>query len=994
MKIKRTFTKQIFLLVFLFVSFPLVAQETSVSGTVTDAETGEALPGVSILVVGTQQGTTTDVDGNYSITVPDEDTELEFSFVGYETKQVAVEGRTEINIELSPKTEELEEVIVIGYGVQKKSDKTGAVSQVSSEDLSGGVITDAIQSMQGKSAGVLISKKGGDPNEGFSVQVRGASGFDSDTQPLYVVDGVPGVDPSTVAPEDIESFNVLKDASSTAIYGARGSNGVILINTKQGKEGDMQVQLNMKVSADEVANRLDLMSAGEMRDFAENYLAEGSGQSVEDVFDDGGANTDWQDEIFRTGISQNYNLSFSGGSSTSNYYASITQADWTGVMKGTAKERTIGKINLTHKAFDDRLTLSGSLSGTFEQNDYENYGGWNKDDIIYQAFSRNPTDPVYDDDGSYDKTNRAFNYENPLEVINEVDNLRDAKRFLGKLKADLKITDDLTGSVNMGYTRDDHESFIFQPKSLYASAFNGYGQRLYENTEEKLIEITGDYVKTFNEVHNVNALLGYSWQESVSDGFYAQGEDPQSPFIGANNLRTFNDIKYGDVDSWKYMSRLIGFFGRVQYNYDSKYFLSGSIRRDGSSRFGENNEWGWFPTVAVGWSMHRESFMESVDWIDQLKVRASYGVSGNQEIGEYRSQVLFDASGKAINPETGREVISFSPAWNSNPDLKWEETTEYNFGIDFGVLDNRISGSLELYRKNTDDLLGEYFVPVPPNLASRTFANSGELMNQGIELFLQSYVVDTDNLKWKTSMNISHNQSEMLDLGEYFDEEDGVRKEGYISGRGMVGEEYYVTGIIEGEEIGSFYLPVYVGMEGGRFIFESKTGGYTDKLSEAKREIVGTASPDIEIGWSNNFTLFENWSVDFSFRSMIGNQVYNATKMFFDNPNNLPDLNALNEAVDWYEKGRTQGAQISDYYLEDASFIRLDHLSVGYNFSLQENSYFKNLKVYLSSNNLFTITGYSGIDPETRVEGLAYGIDQYNVYPKTRTITFGINATF
>jgi len=1000
MMVKTSIIKIVLFNLFLFISFAGFSQRTQVEGSVTDAKTGDPLPGVSIIEKGTNNGTTTDMNGEYSFKVAEGAT-LEFSFVGYQTQEIPVEGRTQINVELKQKAEELEEVIVIGYGVQKKSHKTGAVAQVSSEDLTGGVITDPIQSMQGKSAGVLVSKKGGDPNEGFSVQVRGASGFDSDTQPLYVVDGVPGVDPTTVAPQDIESFNVLKDAASTAIYGARGSNGVIIINTKQGEKGDMKIRLNMKVSANTVANRLDLLTASEMRGFTEDVLLpdarQESGNSditLDEIFNDGGANTDWQDEIFRTGISQDYNFSFSGGDENSTYYASLTHADWTGVMKGTAKERTIGKINLTQNAFDDRLKLTGTFSGTFEQNDYENYDGYDKDDILYQAFSRNPTDPVYDDDGSYDKTNRVFNYENPLEVINKVDNTRDAKRYLGKLKADLKITQNLTGSVNIGYIRDDRENYIFRPKSLYASAFDGYGKREYENTTQKLIDITGNYTKTFDGVHNLDAMVGYSWQESVTDGFFSQGNDPQSPFIGSNNMRIFNDINYGDVDSWKYMWRLIGFFGRVQYNFDSKYFLSGSLRRDGSSRFGKNNKWGWFPTVAAGWDMHKESFLSTVGWLDQLKLRASYGVSGNQEIGEYRSKVLFEASGKAINPETGEEVISFGPAWNANPDLKWEETTEINLGVDFAFIDNRISGSLEVYRKNTDDLLGEYFVPVPPNLASRTFANSGKLRNQGVELFLQSYVIDSPNFQWHTSMNASHNTSELLDLGEYFEEEGAVRKEGYITGRGLIGEEYYLIGVLEGEEIGSFYLPEYAGMKDGKFIFESKTGGYTDKLSEAKREVAGTASPDLELGWSNNITLFKNWEVKFSLHSMIGNQVYNATKMFFDNPNNLPDLNALPSAIDWYKEGRTQGPQISDYYLEDASYLRMDYLSVGYNFNMEQYGFMKKLKVYVASNNLFTITGYSGIDPETRIEGLAYGIDQYNVYPKTRTFTFGINALF
>lgn len=992
------------LLLTLFIMLILVsgigAQEISVSGTVTDAKDNIGLPGVTILQKGTTNGTVTDIDGNYSIAVPQNST-LVFSYIGYETQEVIV-TQQKIDIQLAVKSQMLEELIVIGYGTQKKTDKTGAVSNIKAEELNGGVITDAIQTMQGKAAGVLVTKKGGDPNEGFSVKIRGASGFNSNTQPLYVVDGVPGVDPTTVAPEDIETFNILKDAASAAIYGSRGSNGVIIITTKKGqlaKKGGKaisNVQFNSKVSFDRVAKKLDLLSASEMRSFANRLLQQSGepGWTIDSVFNDGGANTDWQDEIYRTGVTYSNNLNFSGGNEKSTYYASLTHANWEGVMRGTNKERTIAKVNLSHKAFNDRLTLSGSLSSTFENNDYENYDGWDKDDIIYQALQRNPTDPVRNPDGSYNKKTRVFNYENPLATINGIQNVRDAKRLFGNFRADLEIIRDLTGSVNIGYIRDDHESSYFRPSGLYATADNGYARKEYNNNAQKLIEGTLHYQKTFNAAHNIDVMGGYSWQESVYNGFWAQGRDAQSDFIQSNDLQIMNDIQYGDIDSWKGKWNLIGFFGRAQYNYMSRYYASASLRRDGSSKFGENSQWGWFPTFALGWNLQEEAFMQDVSWIDQLKLRGSYGISGNQEIGEYRSQVAWQPSGKAINPETGQEVVTFSPAWNANPDLKWEETSEINLGVDFAFFNSRLSGSIDVYQKKTSDLLGEYNVPVPPNLASRTFANSGELENKGIELFLQAYAVDKTNIKWKTSFNISHNKTKMLDLGEYFNQVDGVRKEGFISGRGMVGEEYYVTGIIDGEEIGAFYLPKYVAIKDGKFIYESKTGGFTDKLSEAKREIVGTAAPDLEIGWSNTVSFLKNWTLDVAFRAMIGNDVYNATQMFFDYPGNLPSLNAVPEAIDWYDQERETGAAIADFYVEDASFLRLDFVSLGYDFDMSKVTWVQKLRLYVASNNLFTITGYSGIDPETKVDGLSFGIDQYNVYPKTRTLTFGLNANF
>ncbi|PLX12383.1 MAG: hypothetical protein C0597_13440, partial [Marinilabiliales bacterium] len=538
-----------FILIFFILVLPsYVFAQTTVTGVITDAEEGVTLPGVTILEKNSGIGSITDIDGKYSISVPSNAT-LVFSFVGYATQEVLVGNQTIINIQLEKQIELLDEVIVIGYGVQKKEDKTGAVSQVKAEEMGGGVITDAIQAIQGKSAGVLISKKGGDPNEGFSVKIRGASGFDSNTQPLYVVDGVPGVDPTTVAPEDIESFNILKDAASAAIYGSRGSNGVIIINTKRGSKGGFQIQFNSKISMDQVANKLDLLSADDIRNYAQGLLEEqqitNPQYTIDSVFNDGGANTDWQDEIFRTGITQSYNLNFSGGNEQSTYYASITQADWEGVMKGTSKERTIAKVNLSHSAFDNRLTLSGSMSATFEQNDYENYDGWDKDDILYHAFSRNPTDPVYDENGDYDKTQRVFNYENPISIINEIDNTRDAKRYLGNFKADLEIVEGLIGSVNLGYIRDDRENYIFRPSGLYASADNGYAKREYENNTQKMIDVTANYMKTLNDAHNITALLGYSWHESMTDGFFAQGRDPQSDYICADDLQTMNDLQYG-----------------------------------------------------------------------------------------------------------------------------------------------------------------------------------------------------------------------------------------------------------------------------------------------------------------------------------------------------------------------------------------------------------------------------------------------------------------
>lgn len=979
-------TRILLMVLALLVSVVGFSQSRTITGKVMGSDSQEPLIGVSIVIKGTTIGTITDVDGSYTIAATPGQT-LVYSFIGYNKQERVVGDATAINVILDVNAELLGEVVAIGYGVQKKTDKTGAVANVKAEDLGQGVLTDAIQALQGKAAGVMITKKGGDPNAGFSVKIRGASGFDSGTQPLYVIDGVPGVDPTTVAPEDIESYNILKDAASTAIYGSRGSNGVIIITTKKGSGGDKggQIQFNTNLSIEQVTRQLDFLSADELRKYvADNNLV---------GFIDGGASTNWQDEVFKTGYTQSYNLSFSGGNEKSNYYASVTQANWEGVMRGTSKERTIGKINLSHKGLNDKLTISGSLSGIFENNDYEDYDGYDKTDIIYHTYSRNPTDPIKLEDGSYHQSEREFNYSNPLATIDEIQNLRDAKRSYGNLRADLEITKGLIATVNTGYTRDDSESFYFQPRESWVTTAKGLGSRSYGNSSMKLLETTINYTKEFND-HNLNLLGGYSYQENNADGFGANGRDAYSDYTKSDRLQTLLDVKSGDISSYRSQSKLIGFFARAQYNFASKYYASASIRRDGSSRFGDNNKWGWFPTAALGWNLDQEDFIQNYDWINQLKLRASFGVSGNQEIGNYRSKVMYYTSGTGVSVEDGSSVITFSPAWNANPDLKWEETSELNVGIDYALLNSRLNGSIEVYYKRTNDLLGAYSVPVPPNLASTTFANSGSMENKGIEFNAQYIVFDQKNFKWKTNLNIAHNRQKMLDLGAYAPQ-DGVRKEGWLSGRGLIGDQNWVTGVIKGEPLGAFYIPVYVTMKDGKFVYKSKSGGYTDELSLAQREIVGTAAPDLELGWSNSMTFFKNWTLDFTFRSMIGNDVYNATRMFFDNPNNLPSLNALPEALDWAKQGRKDGPKISSYYVEDGSFVRLDYLALGYNLNTSKlNDWVKTARLYVAANNLLLITGYSGVDPETYVDGVSYGVDQYNVYPKTRSLSVGLNLTF
>jgi iron complex outermembrane receptor protein len=960
-------------------------QQITIKGTVTDGADGTTLIGVSVIEKGTTNGTTTDIDGNYTLTV-DQGITLVFSYIGYDNIEIIADQEV-IDIAMSAKSELLEEIIVIGYGTQKKTDKTGAVSHVTSEELNQGNLTDPIQGLQGKAAGVSITKKGGDPNAGFTVRVRGSSGYTASADPLYVIDGVPGGDPTSIAPEDIESFNILKDAASTAIYGSRGANGVIIITTKKGGKKDgtavSQVDFTTKYSISNIFKKEDLLSADQIRD----YAAENS-----TGFIDGGANTDWQDEIYRTGSTFENNLSFSGGSESSFYRASVSNTNWVGIMKGTEKERTTAKMNITHKGIENKLTLNANLAVSFENNDYENYDGFDKDDIIYQALTRNPTDPVYDADGNYDQTQRVFNYENPVAVIDQITNIRDAKRYLGSLKADFEFIEGLIGTATISYIRNDQEYTYFRPKGVFASADNGYGRRSYDNTSDKQFEGYLTYDKSFNQKHNLNLMGGYSWREATYDGLYSQAQNPQSPYIGAYDLRTFAEVTYGDVGSYKNNEKLIGFFARAQYNFNSKYYLSASIRRDGSSKFGKNNKWGWFPTVSASWNMQDEGFLNDVSWLDQLKLRASYGVSGNQNFSSGYSQVSYVPTGLATNPENGEQVITFQAARNDNPDLKWERTAETNIGIDFAFFKSRLSGTLEVYQKNTTDLIYPKQVSAEANLSNRTWMNAGDISNKGIELYLQGFVVDKNNITYKTSLTVSHNKSEWMELASNNDE--GYENAGYLSGRGAIGDGFYIIRNQTGHEVSEYYLPEIASIIDGQFIFRSESGGYTDQMANAKREFVGSPNPDVELGWSNNFTFFKNWTLDFSLRSMIGHQKYNATRMFMDSPFDLPDLNAVTDALDWAEEGRTTTAVIATEYMEDASFVKLDFISVGYNFNVQQVKWLDKVRVFAVANNVFTFTKYTGADPEIYYNNLAYGWDQYNVYPNSRTFTFGLTATF
>ncbi len=982
MKQKTTYFKGVTLfLALMLIQSMAWAQVITVTGKVTDFMDGSPLVGVSVVVKGTTIGTSTDPFGNYSISAEPTST-LIFSYIGYETFEEPVQGKAVINIVLMEAVEALEEIVVIGYGTQKKSDRTGAVAHITSSEMNSGVLTDPVQGIQGKIAGVMVSKKGGDPNAGFDIKIRGASSLTTSTSPLYVVDGVPGVDPTTIAPEDIESWSILKDASSSAIYGARGAHGVVIITTKRGsqqKKGS-EINYNSYISMDRVANRLKFLSADQVR----NYVAENNISN----FNDGGASTNWLDQIYKPGMSYSHNIAFSGSDESSTYRASVSHNKFDGVIIGSTKERTIARLNLDQTALDKKLKIQSGISGTFEKNAYVNYGGWGRNSVQFQAFQRNPTDPIYDSEGNYYEIERDFDYYNPVALVEETQDDRSAKRFFGFFKADLDIYKGFSAGVNVGYTRDDQENFYFEPSTLYMGKDEGQGRRSYGNYESKLMESTIRYANVFDD-HDLNLVAGHTWQEDIETGFSAYGRKPFLDYLESHDLSNLMSVKPGDISSYKGTNRLISFFGRGIYSFKSKYFFTATIRRDGSSKFGKNNRWGWFPSASAMWNITGEEFLAGNDIVSNLRLRTGYGISGNQQFARYRAIEYYVRKGNSINFETGEETILFEFSHAANPDLKWESNAELNIGLDFGLWRNKISGSLEYFRKNTYDLLGEYSVPVPPYPVGRIYANVGQIQVNGFEAFVQAFPVKYNNFDWKTAVTFTTYKQEVVKLSND-DFNWSAQRVGGVGGRGLVGDNTQV--VKEGLPLGTWYMNEYAGLsEDGKWLFYTEAGGVTRFPEKAELRELGNAQPKFELGWSNYFTIYKNFDLNFAFRAVYGHLIFNTTRLFFGNPRLLPTLNVIESALDEAARGLDDIPRTSSYYLEDGSFIRLDNLSFGYN--LKDLGYFKNIRVYFASNNLFVITKYTGIDPEISYSGLSFGLDQYDVYPKTRTFTFGINLT-
>lgn len=996
---KRTFTQSLFFVLFLL-SSTLAFAQNRVTGVVTD-KTGEPLIGVNVLEKGTTNGTVTDIDGKFTVDMPQGKT-LVFSFIGFVTQEIKVTSNV-VNVVLNEDTKTLDEVVVIGYGSMTRKDVTSSITTVKAEDLNVGVYTSPAQLLQGKVPGLTIANTS-DPNGSPSISLRGASSLRSGEamEPYYVIDGVPGVSLSLVAPEDIESIDVLRDASATAIYGSKAANGVIIVTTKKGnKNGKTNVSYSGYVAWDKTMKTLDMMTADEVLAYADANDLDLSGYY--DV--NNPANTDWQSEVLRTGFSHNHNISINGGNEKTSYNASLNFLERQGTVRGTGMDRLTARSFLQTKAFDDRLDISISLNGSITNNENgpaSNEGRSALDAMNYYL----PLNPVKNEDGTwYGRT--TSQYYNPASLINEDRYETTQKLLQGVAKATLHICDGLDWNLNLSYQNEQYlyNNYHSSKSQIvdYASR-NGQAERSTAENIKKQMETYINWDHTFNDVHKVGVMLGYSWEQADNNnGFGLIAYNFYNDALSYYNMALANSVSMDDIsniNSGYLLStlRMISYYGRINYSYKSKYLLQATLRRDGSSAFGVNNRWGTFPSVSASWRIIEEDFMKEQDVFDDLKFRVGYGVSGNSlGFDAFYSRQVYGSTGWFTSAD-GDNYRVLGATRNANPDLKWEKTAMLNVGFDFGFFNNRLSGTVEYYDKRTSDLIYNYRVSTLLYPYSEMWANVGDISNKGVEITINTVPVQTKDFTWSTTLNLSHNKNkvESMSNSEYTVNFIDMADPNINSYSGQ-----HVQRLMEGAPIGQFYLWEWAGYdENGMSIFndydeEGNLVGTTDAPDDGDRRMAGSAQPKLTYGWNNDLT-WKKWTLSAFFQGVAGNKIFNATRATYSDPSLLSSFgkNILSEVATEQHANDSRAQAPSTRYLENGSYLRLSTLTLAYNFGKLGN-YVNNLRVYATCNNVFTLTGYKGIDPEVNLGGLEPGMDmRYSNYPRTRSFMVGVNMNF
>ncbi|MFD1314827.1 SusC/RagA family TonB-linked outer membrane protein [Namhaeicola litoreus] len=962
------------LILSLVLLFPvMMSAQDVISGKVTDRLTGSELPGVTVLVKGSSTGTATDFDGNFELSVDDPNAVIVFSYVGY--NNVEMTASQNMNVLMEESAESLEEVILIGYGQTTKKDATGAVERVSSEEFNPGAIASPEQLITGKSAGVNVVPPSGRPGEGGTIKIRGGvSSLSASNSPLIVIDGVPvdqdGPALNTINPNDIESFNILKDASATAIYGSRASNGVILITTKSGKmHQDFNISLDSKFSWGRAENKVDLLNK-------EEFINAINGLNVPEaaalLTDD---ETDWQDQIYQTAFGTDNNLSFSEGFENSSYRISMGYFLQEGILKTSEYNRKTAALNFRQNLFDNSLKMDFNIRGSFAQDEFANEGA------IGSSVSMDPTKPVFSGNDNYggywewlnaNGSPNNLSPRNPLGLLNQFESHAGTDRFIGNAKFDYSFwfLEGLSIVANFGF---DYSEVDGNNQTLASSAsgfYNGGTRGVYDSMRRNtLADVYLNYVQTFNDVHRFDIMLGQSFQD-----FYRENS-------------SFNRDGDGTVRESQYASTnaLLGYIARLNYGYDNRYLLTFTYRRDGSSRFAPENRWGNFYSGALAWNITEEAFLQDSETISTLKLRLGYGETGQQEIGSDFGYlpVYLQGQDNVRYPFGDTYINTLRPA-GYDAGIKWEETATYNIGLDYGFFMDRVTGSIEYFKSESTDILNTVAPPAGSNLSNSLYTNIGDLDKQGVEFTLNGDVVQSENFTWNLMFNATWLENEIKKLNAVDDPTSPGLATGGISGG--------VGNTIQTHKVGypqsSFlvYQQVYDNDGNpieGVYVDTNEDGAITD----ADKRIFNSPNPDWLLGLSS-YMNYRNFDLNFTMRASLGNYAYNNVASANGNQDNLYDLGTIRNAHSSILDTNFRNPQYwSDYYVQDASFLRMDNITLGYNFSNLKNGDVR-LRIYSTVQNVFTITDYDGLDPE--ING---GIDN-NFYPRPQTLLFGFNVNF
>lgn len=986
-------------LVLLLLLFSLTAfaqQGTiTITGTVTSGADGTTLPMANVLVKGTTTGVSTDLDGNYTISANANDV-LVFSYIGFTNKEIAVGTQTVINVALATAATEMEEVIVVGYGTQKREQVTSSVAVIKAKDFNTGSVNDAGQLIQGKVAGLNISLPSGDPTAATQVSLRGRSTiYGSTTNPLILVDGVPG-DFNTVAPQDIESISVLKDGSAAAMYGTRGTNGVILITTKRAS-GSFKSSVNYTaiVSTQQISRKLDMLTAQDYR----NQIAAGT----RNANDDQGYDTNWLDAITQTPISHTHNLTFRGGDVKTNYLASLNVRKLEGIFQRSDNNLYTGRVDINHSMFDDKVRVNIGIlnrSGNFTTTgDAASFNGY----VYRQALIRNPTSPERYSDGSWDSPSDIgnFNYDNPLGRLNESEgqNRNNFSRINGKI--DYMPIDGLKLSALVSYSRYNETRGYSESKmhiSNTRNGLNGYVTNGTRETQDRLTELTAQYAKKIGK-HDFTVLGGYSYQDFFSRDYWMTNNDFQSDIFDYHQIGLGLGLKDGstfaNIGSGTSATNLISFFGRINYAFNDKYLLQLSLRHEAASQLYKTKKpWGSFPSVSAGWRISQEEFMKKLTFVSEFKLRAGYGVTGSPNAAGFGAPALIGYGAPFFYD--GQWIRTLRPSQNPNPYLKWEEKHEINVGVDYGFFDNFITGTVDYYKRNVKDLLYNYTVPMPPNFVNSTTANVGELENKGLEFLVTVNAVRTKDFDWTSSANFSTNKSKLVSISNNLYQ----TSTDYIND-GATGEpiQTYTNRVQVGGPVGNFYGFKVVDIDAdGKWIYETPSGERQTSAQFTKndenKQVIGNGLPKYYANWNNNFR-YKNFDLSITMRGAFDYQVLNYDRMYLENPTVL-NYNRLKSSQDkvFGKAVLTETAlEYNSYYIEDGDFWKIDNITLGYNFN-KLGKYISAARIYTSVLNAFIITGYKGIDPETGTGGLSPGNDYRDKYPTARTFNFGIDVTF